>query len=115
MKYRALTAELDYQFGTKAPFLKDSPATVAQAILTRLKLYTDQWFLDKREGLDRAKILGYGTQGTRDRAIKQRILTTPGVLALVDYQSRVDVRNFIVSATVDTIYGRAIINLNEAF
>ena len=108
MKYRAESPEGDYLFGTAARFHTNTPAAVAQAIKTRMALFTNEWFLDRREGLDRNLIQGYGTQGTRDRVIKRRIIDTPGVLRLVNYTSRVDVRDFYVTATVDTIYGRAV-------
>lgn len=106
MRYRELDANGDYQFAGNSPWLVNSPATVAQAILTRMRLYAGEWFLDTREGLDKALILGYHTQGTRDQAIQQRIRDTPGVLRIVSYSSSVDEeRNFRVSANVDTIYG----------
>ena len=108
MRYRALDANGDYQFAGNSPFLVNSPETVAQAVLTRLKLFVDEWFLDNREGLDKALILGYGTQATRDAVIKRRILNTPGVLNLESYSSSVDPqRGFSVSATINTIYGAA--------
>jgi hypothetical protein len=104
MRYRKEGATGDYLFGN-APFLADSPDCVAQAILTRLRLYAGEWFLDKREGLDLDLILGYGTQATRDREVQQRIVETTGVLRIVSYSSNVDTRAFSVTCTVDTIYG----------
>ncbi len=108
MRYRKLDPNGDYQFLGTSPFLVDSPETVAQAVETRLKLFTDEWFLDSREGLDLSLILGYGTQGTRDLVIKRRILQTPGVLGIIQYSSSVDPeRKFVVTATINTIYGTA--------
>lgn len=107
MRYRALDANEDYAFGDNTVFLQDTPATVAQAILTRMRLYTEEWFLDSREGLDKSMILGYGTQGTRDLVIKNRIRNTPGVANIVSYSSYVDEnRAFWVTAVVDTDYGQ---------
>lgn len=107
MKYRALTSDGDYQFGRSGIFLTDNAGAVAQAIKTRLMLWTGEWFLDNREGTPyNEAILGYGTQGTRDAAIKSRILTTPGVRALTKYASSVTAdRKMTVSATVETVYG----------
>jgi hypothetical protein len=110
MKNRAMTADGDYVFGPGSRMLVDTPACVAQAVLTRLRLYRGEWFLDLREGLDRDLVLGYGTQATRDIEIKARITGTPGVQALVAYESRVDVRDFHVAAIVETYYGQAAIN-----
>jgi hypothetical protein len=113
MKYRQLTASGDYMFGRLNSFLVDTPETVAQAIKTRLALWTNEWFLDKTEGTDYIdKILGTGTQGTRDAEIKGRILGTPGVVEILKYSSSVDARQFIVSATVRTEYGDALVEFN---
>ena len=111
MRYRALDANGDYQFRGMSPFLVDSPQAVAQAIKTRMALYTEEWFLDKREGLDKKHILGYGTLATRDREVQRRILGTQGVLKIVNYASSVDNRRFRVDATVATIYG--IVTISE--
>lgn len=103
----------DYIFGKSNSFLVDSPACVAQAILTRLRLATGEWFLDDREGTDyEGKILGTGTQDTRDVEIRTRILQTPGVQQILTYASSAVGRRFSVSATVQTIYGGASINVS---
>lgn len=110
MRYRSMTASGDYVFGSGSSFLVNTPAAVAQAISTRLKLFAGEWFLDKREGLDLDNILGYGTQSTRDHEVQQRILNTPGVLKLLSYSSSIVNRGFTVACTVDTIYGTAQLN-----
>ena len=113
MKYRQedpVTA--DHQFGRAALFLSNSPAAVAQAVKTRLLLIAGEWFLDADEGTQYDEVLGYGTQGSRDLAIRERILGTPGVIELVDYRSVVSAtRKFTVTATISTIYGPAPITL----
>jgi hypothetical protein len=114
MRYRKMTPSGDYQFGAGSSFLVDSPEAVAQAIRTRMALFTTEWFLDKREGLNRDNILGYGTQTTRDREVQARILGTPGARSLLSYSSSMSGRAFSVSAQVDTVYGVVTINVNEA-
>ena len=108
MRYRALSATDDYQFGRSGIFLTDSPEAVGQAVLTRLRLWTDEWFLDSSEGTPfDPLVLGYGTQATRDIALKARIVDTPGVLEIVNYYSTVNAqRQFTVTATINTIYGQ---------
>jgi len=113
MRYRELDPNGDYVFMGNSPFLVNSPATVAQAVLTRLRLFTEEWFLDNRIGLNKKMILGYRTALTRDLAVKRRILETQGVTRLTKYYSTVDVRDFRVVATIDTIYGPATIDTNE--
>jgi len=107
MKYRAMDAKDDYTFGSASQWLADSPATVAQAVETRLRLAAKEWFLDSKEGLDWSKILGFGTASTRDSEIKKRILGTPGVNSIVSYSSSTSGRSFSVTAVIDTIYGQA--------
>lgn len=109
MRYRALDAAGDYTMGAAGQFLKDSPSCVAQAILTRLRLWAGEWFLDLSEGTPyKEQVLGYGTQGTRDLAIKERILGTPGVTELLSYSSSVSPdRKMQVVARVQTQYGEA--------
>ena len=106
MKYRALDTNGDTTFGTSTGMLQNSPASVAQAISTRLRLNKGEWFLDKTEGLDLSLILGNNTQGTRDLAVKSRILGTTGVKSITQYSSTMNAsRAFTVNAIVDTIYG----------
>lgn len=109
MRYRKLDANGDYIFGRPGEFFIDAPGGVAQAIVTRLKLMTNEWFLDSAEGTPYAtQILGAHTQATRDVAIKSRILGTPGVRTLLEYGSNVNAqRKMTVTARVDTIYGAA--------
>lgn len=106
MRYRQLDKDGDYAFGSTTHFLANTPETVAQAILTRLRLFAGEWFLDTREGLDLTQIQGHNTQGTRDDEVKLRILGAKGVKSLLSYYSTVDAnRLFTVFASVDTIYG----------
>jgi hypothetical protein len=105
MRYRALSPTGDYVFGKRETFLQDSPAAVAQAALTRLKLFAGEWFLNSAEGLNLHNILGVNTAATRDAEVQQRILGTPGVKSITAYSSNVNIRSFSVNVTVDTIYG----------
>ncbi len=114
MRYRAMSPTGDYIFGPSTYFLSNSPACVAQAILTRLELFVGEWFLNSQEGLNKSKILGNNTAGTRDAEIQQRILGTQGVKSLLSYGSQVDAgRSFSVTAEVDTIYGA--VTITKAF
>src|SRR5665647_1045812 len=107
MRQRALDANGDFQFGTNEPFLIDTPICVAQAVLTRLKLETGEWFLDSTDGTPYdGQIIGHGTQNTRDIAIRARILDTPGVSLIEQYVSFVDdKRRMSVVCSLKTIYG----------
>lgn len=115
MRYRAMDANGDYQFGRSAGvMLTNSSAAVAQAVLTRLRLWTGEWFLDTTEGTPYfPDILGHNTAGTRDVAIKQRVLDTLGVQSIVSYASSINGRDFSVSMLLDTAYGQATISFSS--
>lgn len=109
MRYRQLDANRDMTFGLGGlNFLTNTPATVAQAILTRLLLITGEWFLDVTEGTDYGgAIVGNHSQAEADAEIRRRILGTQGVTALVSYSSTLANRKLTVAALVDTVYGQA--------
>jgi len=107
MRNRQMTPSGDTTiFSGATQFLVNSPAAVAQAVLTRLNLWQGQWFLDSTLGLPvYQQILGFGTQAVRDAAIQNVILNTPGVNQITQYTSSLVNRAFRVQATIDTIYG----------
>ncbi len=113
MKYRALDANGDYTVGQ--PFLSNTPQTVAQAVITRLRLWKGEWFLDVTDGTPwQQNVLGKQT-GNPDAAIKARILGTPGVTSIMSYSSTYSggvsytakSRQLTISCTLATLYGAA--------
>ncbi|WP_427183521.1 hypothetical protein ACL598_16780 [Bordetella bronchialis] len=113
MRYRKLTADGDYSFGQQqADFYRNVPEAVAQAVLTRLELFTGQWFLDSDEGTPwRTDVLGKYTSDVYDAVIKARILDTQGVTQIDAYSSSrdADSRKLNVTATITTAYGQTTI------
>ncbi len=108
MKYRTLDAAGDYTFGLTPPqFYVNSPEGVAQAIRTRLLLEQGEWLLNTDEGTPYGtQVLGTNTLYTRDAAIKDRVLGTPGVKSILSYYSTSTAeRHFYVAMRVDTVYG----------
>lgn len=112
MKYRKLDADGDYTLGTGADFYTDQPEGVAQAVLTRLRLFSGEWFLDITDGTPwRTEVLGKYSQATYDTVVKQRILSTPGVNLIIGYSSSFDssTRKLSINAKINTIYGVQIV------
>ena len=113
MRYRRLDASGDYVLGGGlSAFFINSPDAVAQAVQTRLALWSREWFLDLTDGTAWSTgVLGRNTQATRDAVIRNRILTTPGVNVILSYSSSLDraTRTFNVSVSLDTIYGQVAI------
>jgi hypothetical protein len=109
MRYRQLDADGDMTFGGgSSDYLINTPEAVAQAVKTRLRLLTGEWFLDITEGTPYATdILGKNTETTYDPAIRERILDTEGVTQIDSYSSVLNGRRLSVEATIDTIYGQA--------
>ncbi len=108
MRYRKLDTNGDYTIGTGADFYVDSPDAVAQAVLTTLRLFVNEWFLDLTDGTPwRTEVLGKYTKDVFDTVIKQRVLAAQGVNAILAYESSVDdqTRQLSVQVTINTIYG----------
>lgn len=116
MRYRALDENGDYSGGRgQGNFLINSPACVAQSVLTRLRLWQGEWFLDTREGTPwLQRVLGRHAKTVYDLAIKSRVLGTDGVTEIVAYASTLDTAKRVLSVTmtIDTIYGRTDISVN---
>lgn len=115
MRYRQLIAGDDTFGQGSRNFLVNSPAAVAQAIATRLKLEVGEWYLDVTAGTPyQTKVLGYGSGASRDVAIRDRILATEGVVEITSYSSVVDTaRKFSVRADVLTIYGTLVVEISQ--
>jgi hypothetical protein len=112
MRYRKLDANGDYTIGTGADFYINQPEAVQQAVLTALRLYTGEWFLDLTDGTPwRTEVLGKYTQDTYDTVIKQRILSVTGVSSIAAYSSSLNTSTRVLSITVtlNTIYGQVIV------
>lgn len=115
MRYRKLDADRDMVFGNQQnDFWRDVPDAPAQAVGTRLRLWSGEWFLDVREGVPyQVSALGTGKRHTIDPMFRTAILSTQGVTGISDWSSNWDPDNraYSVAATIDTLYGA--INLNE--
>lgn len=110
MKYRQLSSTGDYTFGLGGGnFYQDVPAAVGQAVMTRLRVFEGEWFLDTTYGTPySSQILGAGKISTYDAAIQQVILGTQGVTSIAAYASGVDptTRAAAITCTINTQYGQ---------
>lgn len=110
MIYRQLDNSGDY---SHAAFYKNQFEAVSQAVMTRLRLWEGEWFIDLQEGTPYLNgVLGKYTSDTIDQLIKERILNTEGVVEIVEYSGIFDpdLRNYTVSVTISTIYGEGTVN-----
>ena len=111
MRYRRLDVSGDMTFGQgQANFLINTPETVAQSVLTRLRLNLGEWFADTTDGTAWAtQVLGERTRATRDVVVQDRVLATAGVTDLARYFSTTDhtARLWTAAMVIDTVYGPA--------
>lgn len=111
MRYRKLDKTGDMTFGSQqADFYRDSPEAVAQAILTRLRLWAGEWFIDRTEGTPyQQAILGTGTKKTIEPAMRARILDTQGVTTIEEFELIINAESRVanINAVVNTQYGTA--------
>ena len=108
MSYRKLDENGDMTFGSGLlNFYNQSVEEVAQSILTRLKLYRGEWFLDTTEGLPLAAVVGKNAIDTIQPAIRQRIINTPTnpVINELAFFFNPENRTSSLKADVSTIYG----------
>lgn len=105
MRYRPLSGSGDYTIGQ--PWYVDVPQAVGQAVLTRLRLWLGEWFVDITDGTAYPTgVLGERYGKNPDAVIKRRILGTFGVQSLISYSSQFDgqKRVLTVNAMVQTIF-----------
>lgn len=109
MRYRKLDENRDMTFGNQQnDFYRDVPEAPAQSVLTRLGLFTGEWYVDISEGTPyQGGVLGKHTQASYDPILRDRILNSEGVSAIFSYESIYDgdLRTLTVRAEIDTIYG----------
>ncbi len=109
MRYRKLTPEGDYTFGSgQLDFYRDVPEAVGQAVQTRLLLWLGEWFLNTDDGTPfMLGILGNHSIETANVTIQDRILGTQGMVSIENFQSErdPDSRTLSVSCDINTVYG----------
>ena len=109
MRYRKLDENGDYGFGVGVnSFLINSSEAVAQAVLTRLKLWVGEWFADTSDGTGwNHSILGKRSGNLYELTLRQRVLETPGVQSIEEFTGNLDpeTRKLTVSIVLNTIYG----------
>lgn len=111
MRCRRLDTNHDFMFGQgRNDYLVDIDA-VGQVIETRLRLFLNEWWEDKADGLPMWQSF-LGASGAknhvRDRLLQERILGTQGVTGIESLLSVFDpiTNSYEVQVIVNTIYGQ---------
>lgn len=83
MRVAGITTDGDWQFGRgKATYLRNRDA-IRQNVVTRIRSFTNDWFLDVSAGLDWFALIGSRNTETRlRRDLERTVLTTDGVRSI---------------------------------
>lgn len=111
MSVRRLDTNHDWTFGRSLANLSTQNEEVSQSVETRLMSFMNDWFLDVDAGLNWWTFLSQkNQQTTMERAIREMVEKTDGVLRLNDLQIYVDKnRKASISITLTTIYNKQIL------
>ena len=90
---------------------------IAQTVITRLKLFLGEYFRDISDGTSWFQdVLGKGQSlDVRDAVIKRRVLQTPGVSSIFEFNSDFDIqsRKYSISMGVVTPFGNELITVSD--
>lgn len=115
MKYRKLDSSGDMTFGAGGEdYYADCREAVAQSVLTRLRLWKREWYIDTEDGTPYyEQVLGKHGEGSAVQAIYKRISDTKGVTKITNLQTTYDpeTRKFLIEVSFDTIYGEVTLNV----
>lgn len=112
MRYRMLDVDGDYSFGRGQQNITYGVHAVSQAIKTRLLLLKSEWWENTEEGLPLFDDILAQPGGMEniiivDSIIKERIINTPNVVSIKDFESIFENRAYTFSCTAETKYGDA--------
>ena len=83
MRVSGLDKNLDWKFGKGRAAYKRNADAIAQNILTRLRSFLGDWYLDTEIGIDWLTLLGnLGTEKRILRAVESTVMQTEGVLSI---------------------------------
>jgi hypothetical protein len=103
-----LDSDGDWRFGRgRASYLLKADA-VQQNVVTRIRSFTDDWFLDIDANIDWLTLLGTrNTRATIEREVERVTLQTTGVARIDNLQSTVSRkdRKITITMQVTTVFG----------
>ena len=106
MKVSGLDNDNDWRFGKSLAQYKRDSLAVYQNIQTRIKFFTDDWFLDVEEGIDWFALLGNkNTQTQILREIERVVLTTENVRSITKLEIKdLKDREAVIELAITTLY-----------
>jgi len=83
MQVSGLDKNLDWRFGKGRAVYKRDSAAIAQNVLTRLRSFRGDWYLNVEFGINWIELLGnLGTENRLLRAVESTVLQTDGVISI---------------------------------
>jgi len=108
MRVAGITSGGDFIFGRGKASYKTKSGAIAQNVVTRLRLFTDDWYLDVDSGISWIEMLG--TRGNSDRiqrAIEKSVLQTDGVKSIsrLEIEKNSEDRSISIILEYNDIFG----------
>jgi hypothetical protein len=116
MRYRKLTSDHEPVFGSGRNDFYTEVEAVSQAILTKIKLFQEEWWEDLNAGTPMFQaILGTmpANREAIDRILSERILAVENVLSIEEMYSTIQNRVYTVVARVNTMFGQVVVTNNQ--
>jgi len=86
---------------SQSNFLINSAEAVGQLVVTGLKLFQGEFFLNTTAGMPwDIQVIGFNTQALYDNAIKAQIIGTQGVTGITSYSSSLNKLTRLLTVTV---------------
>lgn len=107
MKVSALDKNKDWRFGRGRASYIDKGEAVRQNVATRIRSFTNDWFLDTTANIDWLTLLGQrNTQTTIEREVERVILSTRGVARIDNLQTVADrkKRKLTILTKITTVF-----------
>jgi len=83
MQVSGLDSNLDWRFGKGRAVYKRDSSAIAQNVLTRIRSFRGDWYLNVTFGIDWIQLLGnLGTETRLLRAVESTVLQTDGVISI---------------------------------
>ena len=108
MRVAGIDGNGDFIFGRGKASYKTKSNAIAQNVVTRLRLFTDDWYLDVDSGISWIELLGTRGNSSRiQRAIEKSVLQTDGVKAIsrLEIEEDTETRGISIVLEYTDIFG----------
>lgn len=111
MRVAGITADGDWTFGSGKASYKVEADAIKQNVATRLRSFTNDWFLDVENGIDWFALLGSRNSLDKlERAVQKSVLQTTGVVSISNFDVVEDRKNraITINLSYTDVFGELI-------